>query len=153
MLEYNEKSDRKDVTPQSSHIMQLKYNNPEGDSSIGFRYSKYRDSDASKNELDSDFLQKNIDRKAATFWKQTKLMTWKNFLVFSRNLKPTIFQMLTPVIICLILLTLQGLVNNFSEDLIDKNPKIISLDKLEKCVYPEDCVTIGYGIIVNLYNY
>ncbi len=34
----------------TSQIYQLKYNNVEGDSQIGFKYSRYRDSNATDNE-------------------------------------------------------------------------------------------------------
>jgi hypothetical protein len=149
----NAKEDKKDVTlNNSSHILQLKYN-PEGDSSIGFRYSKYKDSSSSRTSS-SVFDDSNSNKRTCCtgkICKQIRLMTWKNYLVFSRNLKPSLFQLFTPVIICLILLLLQGLVSSWSTGFINKNPDLIPLNAIDKCLYPNDCTTIGYGIIVIYY--
>lgn len=153
MQQENTIEEKKDITPNSTHILQLKYNNPEGDSTVGFRYSKYRDS--VKEEESSASLEYDIvDQRESTcckskFWKQTRLMTWKNYLVFRRSLKPTIFQLLTPVGICMILLMLQSIVNNFSQGFVNKDPEVIPLNSLNKCAYPDDCTTIGYGVIVS----
>jgi hypothetical protein len=75
-------------------------------------------------------------------------MIWKNYLVFSRNLKLTLFQLFTPIFICLLLVLIQFLVDNWNKDFVDKNPSPIPLDNIKKCEYPQDCTTIGYGIIV-----
>jgi len=137
----------KDETHNSIHVLQLKYNNPEGDITIGFRYSKYKDTDNSKCDPPVDSRSQS-KKTSGGFFKQTRLMTWKNYLVFTRNIRPTIFQLLTPVMICILLLFLQGIVDNFSKGLENKNPEIIPLKNINKCKYPEDCTTIGYGIIV-----
>jgi hypothetical protein len=150
LLRENEKDVRKekDETHNSTQILQLKYNNPEGDSRIGFRYSKYKDSDNSKSDFPTDSESPSNKNTSGGFLKQTRLMTWKNYLVFSRNIRPTMFQLLTPVMICFLLLFLQSLVNNFTKGLENKNPEEIPLKSINKCKYPEDCTTIGYGIIV-----
>jgi hypothetical protein len=142
------KEDKKDITVNSSHVLQLKYTNPEGDSSIGFRYSRYRDSEAGDKNLSKDIQIKSKLGCWGKFWKQVGLMSWKNWLVFSRNLKPTLFLFSTPVAICLLLILLQTLVNNFSEGLVNRNPDLIPLTNLDRCMYPNDCTTIGYGVIV-----
>lgn len=146
---------------ETSHIYQLKYDNPEGDSGIGFKYSRYRDSNLTDTELGMKSKRSNANRKNLNntkknnsvfcngkLCKQTKLMTWKNYLVFSRNIKPTVFQIFTPVFICIILVILQVLVNNFNTSFVNKNPTSKPLENLHKCMYPEDCATVGYGIIV-----
>jgi hypothetical protein len=151
----------------TSQIYQLKYNNVEGDSGIGFKYSRYRDSNATDTELGQKNKKSNSKKNSLTnnkkkssffcsgkFCKQTKLMTWKNYLVFSRNIKPTVFQIFTPVFICLILVVLQILVNNFNSSFVNMDPVPVRLENLQKCMYPSDCATIGYGIIVsfNIFN-
>jgi hypothetical protein len=147
-----------EVNTDTSHIFQLKYNNLEGDSGIGFKYSRYRDSNATDTEIGSKTkrsIKKSLNNKKINsvfcngkFCKQTKLMTWKNYLVFSRNIKPTVFQIFTPVFICAILVVLQILVSNFNTSFININPIPKHLDKMRKCIYPSDCSAIGYGIIV-----
>lgn len=82
---------------------------------------------------------------------QTKLIIWKNYLVFSRNLKQTIFMLLTPIMICLILVILQAIIDKYTANGTIKNPDLLPLNKIPKCVIPEDCVTVGIGIIVNTY--
>lgn len=145
----------------TSQIYQLKYNNLEGDSGMGFKYSRYRDSSATDTESGAknknSTTKENLTNKnkssvfcGGKFCKQTKLMTWKNYLVFSRNIKPTVFQIFTPVFICIILVVLQILVNNFNSSFINMDPVPTHLDNLHRCLYPSDCATIGYGIIVNL---
>lgn len=151
MIKDNSSDKDRNVTHNSSHILQLKYNNPEGDNSIGFRYSKYKDSEISRLDVNSNLEETSINKSNCcngSFWKQTRLMTWKNYLVFSRNIKPTIFQLTTPIAICIILVLVQSLMDNFTEGFINKNPELIPIS-LDKCLYPSNCTTIGYGIIVN----
>jgi len=141
----------------NSQIYQLKINNHQDESAIGFKYSRYRESNATDTEVFNNYnLKDNKKNKnnpfsfcGKKFFKQTKLMTWKNYLVFSRNIKPTIFQIFTPVFICLILVILQILVNNFNSSFINKNPIPKNLENLQKCMYPNNCTTVGYGIIVS----
>lgn len=147
-----------DNITDTSQIYQLKFNN---DSVIGFKYSRYRDSNATETQRknvklnkESTKIKKNNEKCCAgKFCKQTRLMIWKNYLVFTRNLKPTVFQIFTPVVICIILVILQILVDNFNTSFINKNPMPTKLSNIFKCLYPNDCVTIGYGIIVNLFSY
>jgi len=136
-----------DLTYYSAAGLHLKYNDPEGDNTIRFQYSKYDDD--YENKIDKEFIFE--DRKGGLFWKQANLMIWKNYLVFYRSLKSTIFQILTPVFMCMILIFLQALLDSFSDGMILKNPEIISLPKIDKCRIPEDCITLGYGIIVFIF--
>lgn len=145
----------------NSDMFQLKVENHTDESAIGFKYSAYRDSnqlDKSKKSKESkrEKTPKKIEEKicCGKFRKQTNLMIKKNYLVFSRNIKPTLFQIFTPVIVSLILLLLQVLCNNYSESFINRDPKSLKISNLDKCRYPDDCVTVGYGIIVrNLFNF
>jgi hypothetical protein len=139
---------------KNSNIFQLKYSNHGDESGVGFKYSKYRDSNATENEINTNKKfkiqnnKKNTEYCGRILCKQTRLMIWKNYLVFSRNIKPTIFQIFTPIFICIILVFLQVLVNNFNSSFINKEPIQIHLENLHRCEYPSDCATIGYGIIV-----
>jgi hypothetical protein len=142
----NEKivGEKADVTVTSSHQYRLKIS----DDISGFRQSKYNDS------LLSDLNK--VEQKPEggccpenKFWKQTKLMTWKNYLVFKRNYKQVLFQILVPISICILLIILQKIVDVYNGYFIDKDPVARTLEKLHKCVAPEDCVTIGYGLIVS----
>jgi hypothetical protein len=144
----NEYNSKKDISSTSAHNLHLRYNNPEGDSTIGYRYSKYKDSIASNIQAKTDDTEESLLEYENSLIKQIRLMTWKNFLIFTRNLKPTIFQMMTPILICILLVFIQMLVDNFAQGLINKNPEILKLNEIPKCKYPEDCITIGYGIIV-----
>lgn len=153
MNRFDTKGDnRSDNKTFNSTNFQLKYNNPDGDSNQEFRYSRYRDPDISdingRSPSDGNG-NKGSCCYGSEIWKQVKLMTWKNYLLFRRNLKPTIFCILTPVAICLVLVILQPIVNIYTEDLSNKNPDLIYLDKLDRCVNPKGCTTIGYGIAVN----
>jgi hypothetical protein len=84
-------------------------------------------------------------------WQQIRLMTWKNIIVFRRNLKQTLFTILTPIVICLMLVFLQQLVIAYKSDYVSLNPENIELNSLTKCVNPHDCITVGIGIIVIYY--
>jgi hypothetical protein len=147
MKENMSNNDLKDVSDSSNALM-LKYES-ELESSPRFTHKQYKYSSKEKrpNSL-KDPNQRDRQGCLSLFWKQTKLMMWKNYLVFTRSLKPTVFQLITPVLICIILLSLQGLMNFYSENVKNLNPKVVDLENLEKCVYPEDCTTIGYGLIV-----
>ena len=78
---------------------------------------------------------------------QTKLMIWKNYLVFKRTPKQIWFQIFTPLFICLLLFCLQGILNHYNSSFIIKNPDVHELKAIPKCIGPVNCVTIGYGII------
>jgi len=153
-IEEESKSHRKS-SDQNSDIFQLKVENHTDESAIGFRYSAYRDSNAIENRKKSKVApkEKSTNKKqnnscCSKFRKQTNLMVKKNYLVFSRNIKPTIFQIFTPVAVSLILMSLQLLCDNYSQSFINKDPSSKEIKNLNKCKYPEDCITIGYGIIV-----
>jgi hypothetical protein len=144
----NEKqSDKNNLTVTSSHQYRLKFN----EETSGFRYSKFNDSlltEAGKpiNKPESGCCPEN------KFWKQTKLMTWKNYIVFKRNYKQVLSQIVVPISICFLLIILQKIVDVYNGYFINKNPEAKVLQKLAKCVAPGDCVTIGYGLIVLTIN-
>ena len=162
-IEEDSTSKRKssDDPNNTSNIFHLKVENHTDESAIGFKYSEYRDSNTTinqtkkskssnkeKNKTKLTNNNNNNNSCCSKFRKQTNLMVKKNYQVFSRNIKPTLFQIFTPVAVSLILILLQVLCNNYSESFINKNPKSQKISNLEKCEYPQDCVTVGYGIIV-----
>ena len=130
----------------SKHNYKLKYKNED---SVGFRESRYKDS-----LLTSTIGSSNINQKSyfSRFFKQSKLMIWKNYLVSTRNYKPTLFQLITPIAICILLICLQYTLDVYNSHFINKDPEIIELKNVSKCLYPDDCTTIGYGIIVRYFN-
>ena len=149
------KETSKEINNETSQIYQLKFNNDEDGNSVGFKKSKYRESNITDTQIvkKTTITDNKINKKF--FWcagklnKQTYLMLWKNYLVFSRNIKPTVFQLLCPILICIVLVFLQKICDNFTTSFINKNPTINNLGNLEKCIYPDDCTTVGYGVIVS----
>jgi hypothetical protein len=139
--------DRKEITPKSSHILALKMN---ANDSIGFRYSKYQDSFTEKElEVSDATLRQHKLSSIDRFFMQTNLMIWKNYLIFLRNIKMTIFQLLTPIFICVLLILMQFILDEFSTGYINKDPELIPLENIAQCKFPDDCITIGYGIVVS----
>ena len=103
--------------------------------------SKYFPAPARSESL----LSQPISQKPQSiFWLQTHLLLWKQYLVFTRNLKSTLFQLFTPVFICIFLVLLQQL-SNYSTSLMQvKTPDIVSMSKIPKC-YGSGCITVGIG--------
>lgn len=83
---------------------------------------------------------------------QFKILLWKNWLLFKKNIKNTLFLLLTPILAILLVLLLQGLVDAFNFQFINKNPKEILLGNLQNChkyrlpKSDHNCLTIGYEI-------
>lgn len=100
----------------------------------------------------TNFSPKETEEKTcSTINKQTRLMIWKNYLVFRRNLKITGFQIAVPILICIILVLLNALVKMYSDDVIIIDPPINDLVQVERCLYPSDCITIGYALTIVIY--
>lgn len=78
----------------------------------------------------------------SVFWLQTRLLMWKQYLVFTRNLKSTLFQVFTPVFICIFLVLLQQLANYSMSTMVIKTPSVLESTKIPKC-YGSDCITLG----------
>jgi len=70
-----------------------------------------------------------------------KLLLQKNFLLYRRNYRTILFQILTPIIICIFLVILQEI----AEDALDYsnlNTQVYGMDTFPKC-YGKDCITLG----------
>ena len=87
-------------------------------------------------------LNKSSQQKVNVFRLQTKLLMWKQYLIFTRNLKSTLFQVFTPVLICIFLVLLQQLANYSMSTMVVRTPDVLTLNSIPKC-YGTDCITIG----------
>jgi len=88
-----------------------------------------------------------LESNNSLFWLHLKLLLWKNFKLFTRSIKLTIFQLATPVFFCLLIVYLQWLADSFTTLSLD-NPTI-KVGPMRKCM-GDGCFTIGFGIIVFL---
>jgi hypothetical protein len=77
-------------------------------------------------------------------WLFLRLLLWKNYLLFRRNIKTTIFQVLVPIAICVYLIALQAVADEAS-DYSDKDPDTYTLSGIEDC-YGDDCITLGVSL-------
>ena len=75
---------------------------------------------------------------------QLALLTYKNFLLARRNLKSTLFQVFSPVLLGLFLIYLQSLAMD-SINIKEVNTSILPISPIPKCSGPH-CVTIGVGL-------
>ena len=103
------------------------------------------------NEKENSIFIKN-QSFCSEFIAHTNLMLKKNFLVFSRSLVFTIFVLITPILACLLLYGVQFLTDHYSSTFVNLNPNIVSLNHLNKCTNPDDCITIGYSVITSQKN-
>ena len=105
------------------------------------------------DELNLNFILKKNSRmeKFKIFFTQIFLLMRKNYLIYQRNWKVSLFQLLSPLLIFLLLLFFQNIANNVTE-VNEVNPPISQLSKIPKCFGPENdrknCISVGYGIIV-----
>ena len=97
-----------------------------------------------------------IKSSLSKFFLHITLLLNKNFIIIKRNKKVTLFQLLSPVLVCLLIIFWQTIANIVTE-YTEINPEISSPSKISKCISPEysslPCITIGYGIIVYIYIY
>lgn len=83
--------------------------------------------------------------KTSSFRTQVKLLLHKQFLVFTRNFKSTLFQIFTPVFLCIFLVCLQQLADYSMSTQVDKHPSVFQVNKIPKC-YGSECITVGIGL-------
>ena len=76
------------------------------------------------------------------FFIHTRVLMWKQYLLFKRNIKSTLFQLLTPVFICIFLVGLQEFANYGFQVNVMPNPPVVSVSKIPQC-YGSDCITLG----------
>ncbi len=80
------------------------------------------------------------------FFLHLRLLLWKNYKLFTRSLKMTLFQLVTPIFFCLLIVYLQWLADGYTS-LSMPNPSS-EVGPMKHCI-GEDCVTVGFGIIVS----
>lgn len=102
------------------------------------------------SEYDSNFIaeQSSFNKVIS----QTNIMLYKNFLLFKRNFKVVLIQLLTPILALLVILMLDILVSKYNNLFINRNPGIHSfkdayIDNCKSFKGYSDCVTLGYSII------
>jgi len=87
--------------------------------------------------------------KSRTFGFQLKLLMTKNLLVQKRSLKSLFMQLFAPIGICLIIYILQLSANSVVGQSV-KDPPIISIDKVPRCVGggdPTNCSSLTYAVV------
>eukprot|EP01017_Pseudomicrothorax_dubius_P016346 TRINITY_DN18554_c0_g1_i1.p1 TRINITY_DN18554_c0_g1~~TRINITY_DN18554_c0_g1_i1.p1 ORF type:complete len:199 (+),score=42.84 TRINITY_DN18554_c0_g1_i1:152-748(+) len=86
------------------------------------------------------------DAKEKSQLTQILLLLQKNLIIFKRNRRVTLFQLLTPLLVSLLLVTWQNVSERiFRVEIID--PDVESQESMYKCQVPDDCISIGYGVI------
>jgi hypothetical protein len=98
----------------------------------------------------------NFSTNYLTIKEEIRLMTYKNYIVYSRNIKSLLFVFLSPIFFIWLLQQLQYLSDSFSSSkavidhpIVDLNS--INLNCLNNKKNPENCVSLGIGIIVLFY--
>ena len=76
------------------------------------------------------------------------LLLQKNYWLFSRNIKPTLTQALSPVLFCLLIVFFQSTASEWANYTLEDPPEM-SLQSVPRCYGSDECVTIGYSIIVS----
>lgn len=87
----------------------------------------------------------------SVLFQQIWLMMRKNFLIYRRNYRQSLFLLLSPVLI-FILITVQQSIANISINVKIINPAIKPVPNIARCLPPKnvpkgDCVTVGYGVV------
>lgn len=98
-----------------------------------------------RSELNDNYLNNKEICYFFLVLKQIKILLWKNYLVSKRNLKSTLFQLLTPMCVCLVLYCLQSIFTDYTSSFVKYNPEQEQLI-VNKCTYPKDCVTVSFGL-------
>ena len=94
--------------------------------------------------LASNSLESSTKKQLKIYYLHLKCLMWKQFLVFRRNLKSTLFQLFTPLFICLFLLMLQQVAQISLKSMVNKHPSTESIQRIPKC-WGSGCITLGVG--------
>lgn len=98
--------------------------------------------------------QTNFYTNYLSFREELNLMIFKNFIIYSRNLKTIIFIFLTPIFFLSILQIIQNLSDNFNKSIDIKNHPLNDIDRIDlKCTqnennFSDECISIGIAVIV-----
>ena len=77
---------------------------------------------------------------------QIKHLVLKNLLISWRNKLSTIFQFVSPFLVCFIILGLQYLAEDFNDISVINPPSKNIPFRLNRCSKPTDCISIGIGV-------
>ena len=117
------------------------------------------DNEDQKNTTEEDNIdifgeieERRRNNKKSIYYSQTFALIKKSLIVFFRHYKTTILVLSSPITTCLILILLQFFLRRWSSTFIDKNPPIIDIEKIRKCPFPNDCVTITALVLDNSEN-
>jgi hypothetical protein len=113
----------------------------------------------SPRKIEKDALNPSMNNKMKPlkdFWLYLSLLLNKNYIITKRSWKLTLFQIMSPFIVTMMLWCWQ----NFSDAIsyqIEKEPPIYPLPKLERCYYnredPDNCTTLAYAVVVSFYSW
>ena len=105
----------------------------------------HEDNEILNLSLEYEIIENNRKNNSRNIYiMQTYILIKKTLLVFSRNIKTTLFMFLSPFIICLFLVQLQNFLEHYSKKYVELNPNTISLNNnlIPKCNKPNNCTTI-----------
>ncbi len=111
----------------------------------------HEDNEILNLSLEYEIIENNRKNNSRNIYiMQTYILIKKTLLVFSRNIKTTLFMFLSPFIICLFLVQLQNFLEHYSKKYVELNPDTISLNNnlIPKCNKPNNCTTI-LGIVID----
>ena len=114
------------------------------------------DNEEQKNAIEEDDIdifgeieERRRNNKKSIYCTQTVALMKKSFIVLYRHYKTTILVLSSPITTCVILILLQLALHTWSTAFIEKNPPIFDIEKIRKCPYPNDCVTIMALVLDN----
>jgi hypothetical protein len=123
-------------------------------------------SNGDKNKMlvinDSDYKStRQTNLKFSTnylnFKDELKLMMFKNFKIYSRNIKSIIFIFFTPILFLFIIHSIKYMTEYYSKTLINKGYPITNIDNINlKCSqnnfakFDSNCISLGISIIVRI---
>ncbi|CAG9332645.1 unnamed protein product [Blepharisma stoltei] len=85
-----------------------------------------------------------MEVKSPSLFSKTLILTYKNFKILLGSKISASFYLISPVLLCIMMLYQQTIATNYvnSEEII--NPKIYNVNKIPKCTEP-DCSTLAFG--------
>lgn len=86
-------------------------------------------------------LRKRLKEILLQIW----ILTWKNYLIYTRNKFTTILQICSPILVCIYMNLMQGIASNVIAKLDNPEPGLYSMDRMDRCL-GQDCITLGIGM-------
>lgn len=98
-----------------------------------------------KPKSDSTSVCIRLRKRLKDTLQQIWILTWKNYLIYTRNKFTTILQICSPLLICLYMNLMQGIASNVINKLDNPNPGLFGMDYMNRC-FGQDCITLGIGM-------